>query len=97
MIDLTVRLSKEVKYKEICDAIEKAAIGPLKGILSFIDDNNVSTDFIGNTHSSNFDAHASILLKNNFVKLVSWYDNVYGYSHRVVDLIRYMAKKDHEQ
>ncbi|CAF3125036.1 unnamed protein product [Rotaria socialis] len=97
MIDLTVRLSKEVKYKEICDAIEKAAIGPLKGILAFIDDNNVSTDFIGNTHSSNFDAHASILLKSNFVKLVSWYDNVYGYSHRIVDLIRYMAKKDHEQ
>ncbi|CAF3942839.1 unnamed protein product [Rotaria magnacalcarata] len=97
MIDLTVRLSKEVKYKEICDAIEKAAIGPLKGILAFIDDNNVSTDFIGNTHSSNFDAHASILLKSNFVKLVSWYDNVYGYSHRIVDLIRYMAKKDHKQ
>ncbi len=67
----------------------------MKGILAYTDDEVVSTDFLGDTHSSIFDVKAGISLNDNFVKLVSWYDNEYGYSNRVVDLIQYMAKKDH--
>jgi glyceraldehyde 3-phosphate dehydrogenase len=67
----------------------------MKGILGYTDEEVVSSDFIGDTHSSIFDAKAGISLSDNFVKLVSWYDNEYGYSNRVVDLIQYMAKKDH--
>jgi glyceraldehyde 3-phosphate dehydrogenase len=95
VVDLTARLSKGVKYEEICAAIKEAANGPLKGILGYTDEEVVSTDFIGDTHSSIFDAKAGISLNDNFVKLVSWYDNEYGYSNRVVDLIKYIAKKDH--
>jgi glyceraldehyde 3-phosphate dehydrogenase len=65
--------------------------------LAYTEDEVVSTDFLGNTNSSIFDAKAGISLNDNFVKLVSWYDNEYGYSNRVVDLIQYMAKKDHEK
>jgi glyceraldehyde-3-phosphate dehydrogenase/erythrose-4-phosphate dehydrogenase len=67
----------------------------LKGILAYTEDEVVSTDFLGDTNSSIFDAKAGISLNDNFVKLISWYDNEYGYSNRVVDLIKYMAKKDH--
>jgi glyceraldehyde 3-phosphate dehydrogenase len=67
----------------------------MKGILGYTDEEVVSSDFIGDAHSSIFDAKAGISLSDNFVKLVSWYDNEYGYSNRVVDLIQYMAKKDH--
>jgi glyceraldehyde 3-phosphate dehydrogenase len=67
----------------------------MKGILGYTDEEVVSSDFIGDTRSSIFDAKAGISLSDNFVKLVSWYDNEYGYSNRVVDLIQYMAKKDH--
>ncbi|CAF2521418.1 unnamed protein product [Rotaria sp. Silwood2] len=95
VVDLTARLTKGAKYDEICAAIKEAANGPLKGILGYTDDEVVSTDFIGDTHSSIFDAKAGISLNDNFVKLVAWYDNEYGYSNRVVDLIRYIAKKDH--
>jgi len=95
VVDLTARLNKGAKYEEICATIKAAANGPLKGILAYTEDEVVSTDFIGDTHSSIFDAKAGISLNDNFVKLVSWYDNEYGYSHRVVDLIRYIAKKDH--
>lgn len=95
VVDLTARLSKGAKYEEICQAIKDAADGPLKGILGYTDDEVVSTDFIGDTHSSIFDAKAGISLNDNFVKLVSWYDNEYGYSNRVVDLIRYIANRDH--
>jgi glyceraldehyde 3-phosphate dehydrogenase len=95
VVDLTARLSKGAKYEEICAAIKEAANGPLKGILGYTDEEVVSTDFIGDTHSSIFDAKAGISLNDNFVKLVSWYDNEYGYSNRVVDLIKYIAKKDH--
>lgn len=97
VVDLTARLNKGAKYEEICAAIKEAANGPLKGILGYTDDEVVSTDFIGDTHSSIFDAKAGISLNDNFVKLVSWYDNEYGYSNRVVDLIRFIAKKDHAQ
>jgi len=95
VVDLTARLNKGAKYEEICAAIKEAANGPLKGILGYTDEEVVSTDFIGDTHSSIFDAKAGISLNDNFVKLISWYDNEYGYSNRVVDLIKYIAKKDH--
>jgi len=95
VVDLTARLNKGATYEEICAAIKEAANGRLKGILAYTDDEVVSTDFIGDTNSSIFDAKAGISLSDNFVKLVSWYDNEYGYSHRVIDLIQYMAKKDH--
>jgi glyceraldehyde 3-phosphate dehydrogenase len=95
VVDLTARLNKGAKYEDICAAIKEAANGPLKGILAYTDQEVVSTDFMGDTNSSIFDAKAGISLNDNFVKLVSWYDNEYGYSNRVVDLIQFMAKKDH--
>jgi len=95
VVDLTARLNHGATYEQICAAIKEAANGPLKGILGYTDEEVVSTDFIGDTHSSIFDAKAGISLNNNFVKLVSWYDNEYGYSNRVVDLIKYIASKDH--
>jgi len=97
VVDLTARLNKGAKYEEICAAIKEASNGPLKGILGYTDEEVVSTDFIGDTHSSIFDAKAGISLNDNFVKLISWYDNEYGYSNRVVDLIKYIAKKDHSK
>jgi glyceraldehyde 3-phosphate dehydrogenase len=95
VVDLTARLSKGAKYEDICAVIKEAANGPLKGIMGYTDEEVVSTDFVGDTHSSIFDAKAGISLNDNFVKLISWYDNEYGYSNRVVDLIRYIAKRDH--
>merc|ERR1712117_526515 len=94
VVDLTVRLSKETSYEEICAKIKEAASGPMKGILEYTEDQVVSTDFVGDTHSSIFDAKAGIMLSSTFVKLVSWYDNEYGYSNRVIDLIKFMATKD---
>jgi glyceraldehyde 3-phosphate dehydrogenase len=91
VIDLTARLEKSASYEDIKNAIKEAANGPLKGILGYTEDEVVSSDFIGDTRSSIFDANAGIVLNPNFVKLISWYDNEYGYSHRVVDLIKYMA------
>ncbi|KAF9579335.1 Glyceraldehyde-3-phosphate dehydrogenase 2, partial [Lunasporangiospora selenospora] len=79
---------------QIKAAIKKAAEGPLKGVLAYTEDEVVSTDFIGDTHSSIFDAKAGIALSDTFVKLVSWYDNEVGYSTRVVELIDFMASKD---
>jgi glyceraldehyde 3-phosphate dehydrogenase len=94
VVDLTVRLGKETTYEDICAKVKAAANGPMKGILDYTEDQVVSTDFVGDTHSSIFDAKAGIMLSGTFVKLVSWYDNEYGYSNRVIDLITYMAKKD---
>ncbi|XP_014281222.1 glyceraldehyde-3-phosphate dehydrogenase 2 [Halyomorpha halys] len=94
VVDLTARLQKEATYEEIKKKIKEAAEGPLKGILAYTDEQVVSSDFIGNTASSTFDAEAGIQLNNKFVKLISWYDNECGYSMRVVDLIRYMQTKD---
>jgi len=91
VVDLTVRLEKSATYDEIKNAIKEASEGPLKGILGYTEDEVVSSDFIGDTRSSIFDAKAGITLNPNFVKLISWYDNEFGYSHRVVDLITYMA------
>jgi glyceraldehyde 3-phosphate dehydrogenase len=94
VVDLTCRLAKEASYDEIKAAVKAAAEGPLKGILGYSEDEVVSTDFIGDTHSSIFDAAAGIALNKTFVKLISWYDNEYGYSCRVVDLIKFMQTKD---
>lgn len=94
VVDLTVRLGKGASYDDIKAKVKEAANGPLKGILGYTEEEVVSSDFIGDTHSSIFDAAAGISLNNNFVKLISWYDNEYGYSNRVVDLIKYMQSKD---
>jgi glyceraldehyde 3-phosphate dehydrogenase len=96
VVDLTCRLEKGASYDQI-KAVLKAASesGPLKGILGYTEDQVVSSDFNTSNLSSIFDAGAGISLNNNFVKLVSWYDNEYGYSNRVIDLIQYIYKKDH--
>ncbi|AEO61571.1 hypothetical protein MYCTH_2311855 [Thermothelomyces thermophilus ATCC 42464] len=94
VVDLTCRLEKEATYDDIKAAIKEAAAGPLKGILDYTEDDIVSSDLIGNPASSIFDAKAGISLNKNFVKLVSWYDNEWGYSRRVLDLLAYVAKVD---
>ncbi|CAM1503897.1 Fc.00g014880.m01.CDS01 [Cosmosporella sp. VM-42] len=94
VVDLTVRLEKGASYPEIKAAIKEAAEGPLKGILAYSEDDLVSSDLNGNTNSSIFDAKAGIALNDNFVKLVSWYDNEWGYSRRVLDLLAHIAKVD---
>jgi len=93
-VDLVVRLEKSASYYEIKAAVKEAANGPLKGILEYTEDAVVSTDFTGNPASSIFDAAAGISLNENFVKLIAWYDNEWGYSRRVVDLLAFAAKKD---
>jgi len=93
VVDLTCRLEKAASYEDICKAIKEASEGPLKGIMGYTDHEVVSTDFLGDERSSIFDAKAGISLNNNFVKLISWYDNEWGYSNRVVDLIKHIAKK----
>ena len=94
VVDLTCRLSKPASYDQIKKVIKKAAEGPLNGIISYTEDEVVSTDFIGDTSSCIFDAKAGIALNDTFVKLVAWYDNEYGYSHRVLDLILHISKCD---
>merc|ERR1712079_469525 len=94
VVDLTVRLGKETTYEDICAKMKEAAEGKMKGYLDYTEDQVVSTDFVGDTHSSIFDAKAGIMLSSTFVKLVSWYDNEYGYSNRVIDLIKFMQSKD---
>ncbi|CAG8952130.1 hypothetical protein HYFRA_00000868 [Hymenoscyphus fraxineus] len=94
VVDLTVRIEKGASYDQIKAVIKKAADGPLKGILAYTEDDIVSTDMCGDNHSSIFDAKAGISLNDNFVKLVSWYDNEWGYSRRVLDLLSYIAKVD---
>ncbi|RUO95531.1 glyceraldehyde-3-phosphate dehydrogenase [Jimgerdemannia flammicorona] len=96
VVDLTVRLKKPASYDEIKAAIKHASETDLKGIMGYTEDEVVSTDFIGDPRSSIFDAKAGIALNPQFVKLVSWYDNEFGYSTRVVDLIEYVAGKDAE-
>ena len=92
VVDLTVKLAKEATYDQIKKAVKAAAEGPMKGVLGYTEDAVVSSDFLGDTHASIFDASAGIQLSPKFVKLISWYDNEYGYSARVVDLIEYVAK-----
>jgi len=94
VVDLTCRLEKPATYEEIKAAVKKASENELKGILGYTEDEVVSSDFIGDSRTSIFDAKAGISLNDNFVKLVSWYDNEWGYSNKVVDLIAYMATVD---
>jgi len=94
VVDLTARIEKGASYDEIKAVMKKAAEGELKGILAYTEEEVVSSDFIGNTASSTFDAKAGISLNKNFVKLISWYDNEFGYSARVVDLLAAIAKID---
>lgn len=94
VVDLTVRTEKPASYEAIKAAIKEAANGPLKGILAYTEDDIVSSDMNGNTNSSIFDAKAGISLNDHFAKLVSWYDNEWGYSRRVLDLLAYIAKVD---
>jgi glyceraldehyde 3-phosphate dehydrogenase len=96
VVDLVVRLEKPAKYEQITAAVKAAADGAYKGVVEYTDEAVVSTDFIGNTHSSIFDAKAGIQLSDTFVKLIAWYDNEWGYSRRVCDLIAFAAKKDAE-
>ncbi|MFA7492390.1 MAG: type I glyceraldehyde-3-phosphate dehydrogenase [Proteiniphilum sp.] len=92
VVDLTARLKKETTYEEVCAAMKEASQGELKGILGYTDEDVVSSDFIGDARTSIFDAKAGIQLSPTFVKVVSWYDNEWGYSSKVLELIAHMAK-----
>ena len=92
VVDLTVNLKKAASYEEICAAMKKASEGELKGILGYTEDDVVSSDFLGDSRTSIFDAKAGIQLTPTFVKVVSWYDNEWGYSNKVLDLVAHMAK-----
>merc|ERR1711934_640699 len=95
LVDLTCRLEKPATYEQISSLIKSSSeSGPFKGIMGYTEDEVVSSDFIHCSLSSIFDKKAGIALNDNFVKLVSWYDNEWGYSNRVVDLICHMAKTD---
>lgn len=97
VVDLTFKTEKATSYKEICEAMKQASEGAMKGILGYTEDDVVSCDFTTDPHSSIFDAGAGIELNANFFKVVSWYDNEWGYSNRMVDLILWMASKDKVQ
>jgi len=94
VVDLTVRLTKATTYEAICEAMKKASETSLEGILSYCDEQVVSSDFIGSQYSSIFDKDAGIALNDRFYKIIAWYDNEMGYSCRVVDLITYIASKE---
>lgn len=93
VVDFTVNLSKPTTKEELDAAFKKAAEGSLKGVLGYTEDAVVSTDFLGDTRTSIYDADASIMLSPTFVKVISWYDNEWGYSNKVLDLIEFIAKK----
>lgn len=92
VVDLTVRLEKAASYEEIKKAMKEASEGELKGILGYTEDEVVSTDFLGDARTSIFDAKAGIALNNNFVKVVSWYDNEWGYSNKLIDLVQELSR-----
>ena len=96
VVDLTVNLAKPAKYDEICAAMKEASEGELKGILGYTDEAVVSADFLGDARTSIFDAKAGIALTDTFVKVVSWYDNEWGYSNKVLELIKHMYSVDHK-
>ena len=96
VVDLTIRLKTETTYEEICKEMEKVSKTTMKGILGYTEDAVVSSDFISDPRTSIFDAKAGIGLNSRFYKLVSWYDNEWGYSHKILDLISHMSKVDHQ-
>jgi glyceraldehyde 3-phosphate dehydrogenase len=93
VVDLTVELNKEATYDDICNVMKTASEGPLKGVLGYTADKVVSTDFRGESCTSVFDAEAGISLDKNFVKVVAWYDNEWGYSCKVLEMVRVIASK----
>merc|ERR1712113_788309 len=94
VVDLTAKLSKETTYEDICATVKSLSEGKMKGVLGYCDEPLVSTDFESDSRSSIFDADAGIMLNPTFVKLVAWYDNEWGYSCRVVDLMKHVATVD---
>ena len=96
VVDLTCRLEKQATYDQIVEKIKEACAGELKGIMDWTDESVVSSDFIHNSNASIFDVKAGISLNDNFVKLVAWYDNEWGYSNKTVDLIEHMAAVDNK-
>ena len=96
VVDLTAKLAKPATYEEICKAMKEASEGELKGVLGYTDEPVVSSDFLGDSRTSIFDADAGIALTDTFVKVVSWYDNECGYSNKMVELISYMSSVDHQ-
>ena len=93
VVDLTVELNKEASYEEICAEMKAQSEGPLKGILGYTEDKVVATDFRGDPRTSIFDADAGIALDKTFIKVVSWYDNEWGYSNKVLEMVRVIAAK----
>ncbi len=94
VVDLTVNLAKPTKYSDICAAVKEASEGAFKGVIEYVDEDVVSSDFIHDAHTCIFDAKAGIALTDTFVKLVAWYDNEWGYSNKVLDLVQHMASVD---
>eukprot|EP00483_Globobulimina_turgida_P000713 UN00713 len=94
VVDLTCVLQKDTDYKTVCGEMKKASEGPLKGILGYTDEKIVSSDVLGDSRSSIFDAGAGMMMGKRLVKVVTWYDNEWGYSCRMLDLCAYVAKKD---
>jgi glyceraldehyde 3-phosphate dehydrogenase len=92
VVDLTVELNSDATYEEICDAMKKASQGSMKGILGYTDEKVVSTDFRGDSCTSIFDAEAGMALDDSFVKVVSWYDNEWGYSSKILEMVRVVGK-----
>jgi glyceraldehyde 3-phosphate dehydrogenase len=91
VVDLTVNLTKGTTYEEVCKVMKEASEGELKGILGYTEESVVSQDFVGETCTSVFDAGAGIALTDTFIKVVSWYDNEYGYSTKIIDLLEHSA------
>ena len=92
VVDLTVNIKKSATFEEICEVMKNASKNELKGVLGYTEDAVVSQDFIGETCTSVFDAKAGIALTDNFIKVVAWYDNEYGYSSKIVDLAEYASQ-----
>lgn len=91
VVDLTVELEKSASYEEICQAMKTASEGELEGVLAYVEEAVVSTDFVGESCTSNFDADAGIALDDSFVKLVAWYDNEWGYSNKMLEMVRVVS------
>ncbi len=94
VIDLNIQLKKPATYEEICKKVKEASEGSMKDVIEYVDDEVVSSDFIGDSHTSIFDAREGIMLNEKFVKLIAFYDNEYGYSSKILMLIKHMNKVD---
>ena len=97
VVDLTARLKTSATYSDVCQAVKRACEGSMKGIMDYVSDQVVSSDLIGNPHTCIFDETAGIMLEDNFVKLIAWYDNEWGYSSKVLDLLAHMYAVDHAE